>query len=241
MRKIKIVLTLTLVFCIGIATIGCNSQSVTLPVNPDAPSKDQLLSELAKDSLTEATDLIEVEYKDVQIGENFDFSRLSNFVKIDVKDYGSIIILLRPDVAPITVNNFKKLVHEGFYNGLTFHRAVKGTMIEGGEIDADGVIHDTDMIYGEFAQNNFTNNLPHIKGVISMSRKNIPDSAAGGFFIVCGDAPQLDGRYAAFGYVIEGMEIVEAIENAEVGANDAPTTPIVIEKITFMEILKKDN
>ncbi len=234
MKRLKIVLCFMLVFCMGIIFVGCDKSEVKLPSNPNAPTRESLIADITKDREA-SLQLSEIDYGKVTIDKNFDFDGISNYVRIDVENYGSITLLLRPDVAPKTVNNFKKLALEGFYDGLIFHRAIKGLMIEGGEQDTDHVIHDSDMIYGEFADNNFTNNLPHIKGVISMSRKNIPDSAMGSFFIVCGDAPQLDSRYAAFGYVIEGMDIVEKIENAEVGSNDAPTTAIVIEKVVFLE------
>ena len=236
MKVIKIILILTLVLSMVIVFSGCESDNIKLPQNSDAPSMDELLSDMAKE-YPKSQHLYVEDYGKVVIDEDFNFNKISNYVRIDIAEYGSIYIELRPDVAPVTVNNFKKLVLEGFYDGLVFHRVVKDFMIEGGEMDADGVIHDSEMIYGEFAQNNFTNNLPHVKGVISMSRKNIPDSASSGFFIVCDDAPQLDSRYAAFGYVIDGLDVLEAIENAEVGANDAPASPIVIEKIIFMNII----
>lgn len=235
MKKIRSIFCLILIICMGIIFVGCDKSEVQLPSNPNAPTREQLLADIEKDRGA-TLQLSEKNYGKVTIDKNFDFDGISNYVRIDVKDYGSITLLIRPDVAPKTVNNFKKLALEGFYEGLIFHRAIKGLMIEGGEQDTDHVIHDSDMIYGEFADNNFTNNLPHIKGVISMSRKNIPDSAMGSFFIVCGDAPQLDSRYAAFGYVIDGMDTVEKIESAEVGSNDAPLSEIVIEKIVFLEI-----
>ena len=238
MRTIKIILILALVLSMVIVFSGCNGEDIKLPQNSDAPTKSELEIDLQNAaSSTISSMLAPGDYGEVKIGEDFDYSKISNYVRIDVAEYGSIFIELRPDVAPVTVNNFKRLALEGFYNGLTFHRVVKDFMIEGGELDSDGVIHDSEMIYGEFTQNNFTNNLPHVKGVISMSRKNIPDSASSGFFIVCDDAPQLDSRYAAFGYVIDGIEVLEAIENAEIGANNAPVSPIVIEKIIFMNII----
>ena len=235
MKVIKIILILTLVLSMVIVFSGCEADNIKLPQNSDAPSRSELETDLQNTaSSTISSMLSPVDYGEVEIDEDFDYSKISNFVRIDIAEYGSIFIELRPDVAPVTVNNFKKLVLDGFYDGLVFHRVVKDFMVEGGEMDTDGVIHDSQMIYGEFAQNNFTNNLPHVKGVISMSRKNIPDSASSGFFIVCDDAPQLDSRYAAFGYVVGGMSVLEAIENAEVGANDVPASPIVIEKIIFM-------
>lgn len=233
----KLVLTL-LVFSVCIMAVGCNASDVTLPENTDAPASDTLKIDMqtaASSIISSSSCLTSIDYGEVEIGKNFDFGKISNYARIDIADYGSILILLRPDVAPETVNNFKKLVLEEFYEGLTFHRVVESLMIEGGEQDADGVIHDSEMIYGEFADNNFTNNLKHVRGVISMSRKNIPDSASSGFFIVTNDAPQLDSRYAAFGYVVSGFNVLDKIAAAEVGANDRPVSPIIIEKIQFME------
>ena len=240
MKQAKKIIAVFILICISIAAVGCNVSDITLPENTDAPSVEQLLSDMqAAASSIEPSDFSPVDYGEVKINKDFDFDSISNYVMINVKDYGSILIELRPDVAPVTVNNFKKLVLEGFYNGLTFHRVVENLMIEGGELDEKNVIHDSEMIYGEFADNNFTNNLNHVKGVISMSRKNIPDSASNGFFIVLDDAPQLDSRYAAFGYVIFGFDVLEKLETAELGANNAPVTPIIIEKIQFMDTVNK--
>ncbi len=237
MKKIKNIIAFILILCMGFVFVGCNKEQVKLPDNSDAPSKDDLMRQMNEDTSAAASlDFEIIDYGDVEINEDFDFNKISNYVQIDIAEYGSIIILLRPDVAPITVNNFKKLVLQDFYNGLTLHRVVKDFIIEGGEQSADGVIHDSEMIFGEFADNNFTNNLSHKRGVISMSRKNLPDSASSGFFIVCKDAPQLDSRYAAFGYVISGMEVIDKLNNAEVGANDKPQSDIVIENTTFLTI-----
>ena len=219
----------------GVLFIGCEQNDVQLPPNTDALSAEEIgdVSELL-DSLNPQR-YYEIDYGEIKISDWFNFDRISNIVKIEIEGYGSVYIELRPDIAPETVNNFKKLTLEGFYDGLTFHRVVKDFMIEGGEQDADGVIHDSKMIYGEFTDNNFTNNLSHKRGVIAMSRKNIPDSASSGFFILTKDSPQLDGRYATFGYVVCGMDVIDKIQNAEVGANDSPTEAVIINKISFME------
>ena len=235
MRKLKRLILLVLVISMGVLFIGCEQNDVQLPPNTDALSADEI-GDISK--LTSSLDpslYTDADYSNVEIGEGFDFSSISNIVKIEIASYGNVYIELRPDIAPETVNNFKKLTLEGFYNGLTFHRVVKDFMIEGGEQDADGVIHDSKMIYGEFADNNFTNNLSHKSGVIAMSRKNIPDSASNGFFILTKDSPQLDGRYATFGYVVCGMDVIDKIQNAEVGANDSPTEAVIINKISFMK------
>lgn len=131
---------------------------------------------------------------------------------IEVEDYGTITLELDQDKAPKTVDNFVKLVEDGFYDGLTFHRIYAGFMIQGGDPLGNGYGGSEEEIEGEFAANGFTqNDLTHIRGAISMARSQAPDSASSQFFIVHEDSQFLDGNYAAFGYVIEGMEVVDAI------------------------------
>ena len=134
-------------------------------------------------------------------------------VEIDVKDYGKIDLELDADTAPITVTNFVKLVKEGFYDGLTFHRIMKGFMIQGGGYEVDGTRKNADTIKGEFLQNNVKNTILHKRGVISMARANDMNSASSEFFIMHEDDDYLDGKYAAFGKVISGMDVVDKIAN----------------------------
>ena len=135
----------------------------------------------------------------------------SNIAVIDVKDYGTITVELYPDIAPITVANFKKLINEKFYDGLTFHRIISGFMIQGGDPLGNGTGGSDENIKGEFANNGVSNNLSHTRGVISMARSQDMNSASSQFFIVHQDSTYLDGQYAAFGKVTEGMEVVDAI------------------------------
>ena len=131
---------------------------------------------------------------------------------IDVKDYGEIKLDLYPDVAPKTVANFKKLAESGFYDGLTFHRIMEGFMIQGGDPKGNGTGGSDEEIFGEFTANGFVNNLSHTRGVISMARNSVSmDSASSQFFIVHQDSTFLDGQYASFGKVTEGMEVVDQI------------------------------
>ena len=132
-------------------------------------------------------------------------------VEITVKDYGTIKVELNETAAPITVANFMKLANEGFYDGLTFHRIIDGFMIQGGDPDANGTGGSGETIKGEFAANGVTNNLNHTRGAISMARSQKNDSASSQFFICHADSYHLDGSYACFGYVTEGMEVVDAI------------------------------
>lgn len=132
-------------------------------------------------------------------------------VEITIKDYGTISVELDGDVAPITVENFLKLAGDGFYDGLTFHRIVSGFMIQGGDPLGNGTGGSGQHIRGEFAINGVENSLSHTRGAISMARSKLPDSASSQFFIVHEDSTSLDGQYACFGYVTEGMEVVDAI------------------------------
>lgn len=166
---------------------------------------------------------------------------LPNVVIIDVKDYGKITVELYPDVAPVTVRNFKKLVNEGFYDGLIFHRVIEDFMIQGGCPVGDGTGGQTDAkgnrinIKGEFSANNFKNTLNHTRGVISMARSDDPNSASSQFFICHQSAAHLNGKYASFGKVTSGMEVVDAIAAVPTNENDKPLTDVVITSITFAE------
>lgn len=135
----------------------------------------------------------------------------TSYVQIDVQDYGTITAELYADVAPITVANFLELVDSGFYDGLTFHRIISGFMIQGGDPLGNGTGGSEKNIKGEFSQNGVKNNLKHVRGVLSMARSSNPDSASSQFFIMHQDAAHLDGSYAAFGKVISGMDVVDAI------------------------------
>ena len=144
-----------------------------------------------------------------------------------------IKIELYPDAAPITVANFEKLAGEGFYDGLIFHRVIKGFMIQGGDPQGTGMGGAKDKIKGEFLANGVPNPIKHTRGVISMARSSMPNSASSQFFIVHQDAPHLDGQYAAFGKVVEGMDVVDEIASTPVDFNDKPRTPQVMKKVTI--------
>lgn len=145
---------------------------------------------------------------------------------------GIIKAELYPDIAPNTVNNFISLVKKGFYDGLTFHRVINGFMIQGGCPEGNGMGGPGYSIKGEFAQNGFDNNLMHTEGVLSMARSQMPDSAGSQFFIMHKAAPHLDGAYAAFGMVIEGMEVVNEIAETDTDRSNRPKEPQVIIKVT---------
>ena len=156
-------------------------------------------------------------------------------VEITMRDGGVIKLDLYPDMAPITVENFTKLAGEGFYDGLIFHRVINGFMIQGGDPEGTGMGGSGENIKGEFAINGVANDISHVRGVISMARSRSYNSASSQFFIVHQDATYLDGQYAAFGRVIEGMDVVDAIAAPQTNANDRPLTEQVIETIRVIE------
>ena len=151
---------------------------------------------------------------------------------ITMADGGVIEAELYPTIAPKTVQNFVKLVNEKFYDGIIFHRVIPGFMIQGGDPKGNGTGGSKDTIKGEFAANGFKNDLKHTRGVLSMARTNMPNSASSQFFIMHADAPHLDGQYAAFGKVTSGMEVVDKIANVRTGFfNDKPVQDQIMESI----------
>lgn len=185
-KNVKTMCILLLILSLSIlGLVGCNKE--------DADKKD-------------------IENKNEETNSNNE----SNFeathqIEIEVENYGTIYVGLDEKSAPITVNNFIKLAENGFYDGLTFHRIMKGFMIQGGDPLGNGMGGSDETIKGEFAKNGVENSLSHTRGVISMARSNDFNSASSQFFIVHEDSTFLDGSYAAFGYVTEGMDIVDKI------------------------------
>ena len=153
-------------------------------------------------------------------------------VTIEMEDGGVMKAELYPDVAPNTVNNFISLIQKGYYDGLIFHRVIPGFMIQGGCPDGTGMGGPGYSIKGEFTGNGFQNNLVHDRGVLSMARTMAPDSAGSQFFVMVEKAPHLDGQYAAFGKVIEGMEVADAIVNTKRDWTDKPRQPQRMKKVT---------
>ena len=150
-------------------------------------------------------------------------------VTIQMKDGGVMKAELYPEIAPETVKNFVDLASKGFYNGLIFHRVIPGFMIQGGDPEGTGMGGPGYKIKGEFTANGFRNDLKHTRGVLSMARAMDPNSAGSQFFIMHEDAPHLDGQYAAFGKVIEGIEVVDKVASVKTDYNDKPLEPVVIE------------
>ena len=158
---------------------------------------------------------------------------MSNPIVTIEMDDGSIMKAeLYPEIAPNTVNNFISLVKQGFYDGVIFHRVIPGFMIQGGDPKGVGTGGPGYTIRGEFSANGFQNDLKHTRGVLSMARAMDPDSAGSQFFIMHEDAPHLDGQYAAFGQVLEGMDVVDKIASTKTGWGDKPLTPQIMQKVT---------
>jgi peptidyl-prolyl cis-trans isomerase B (cyclophilin B) len=153
-------------------------------------------------------------------------------VTIEMENGDLIKIELYPEIAPNTVKNYISLVNKGYYDGLIFHRVIKGFMIQGGCPQGSGTGGPGYSIKGEFAQNGFENNLKHTAGVISMARSMMPNSAGSQFFIMHQDSPHLDGAYAAFGKVVEGMDVVNKIADVRTDYNDRPLEVQKLKKVT---------
>ncbi len=161
-------------------------------------------------------------------------NKKTNTVLLELDDERKILIELYPDIAPISVKNFQKLVENDFYNDILFHRVVHGFVIQAGDGTSLGKSANT--IKGEFKSNGVENNLSHERGVVSMARANAKDSASSQFFIMLEDNKNLDGEYAAFGRVLAGMEVVDSIGNALVDSNDKPIKDIKIKKAEFVKV-----
>ncbi len=169
---------------------------------------------------------------DALVEEVTDLGNNNPIVTIKMKSGESIRAELYPEIAPQSVRNFISLIQKGYYNGLIFHRVIRGFMIQGGCPEGTGMGGPGYCIRGEFSQNGFENNLKHTPGVLSMARTMIPDSAGSQFFIMHKNSPHLDGSYAAFGKVIQGMDVVDAIAETATDFSDRPLEDQVMEEVT---------
>lgn len=226
----KIIRIISVVFAMMFVLSACNTTDATFTSGTTAPA-----GESDYDYSYENDSVVQEEQTTEKKDSNVSYSSGSK-VKFTMKNGGEFIVELYPQYAPETVGNFVKLVGEGFYDGLTFHRVVEGFMAQGGDPQGNGFGGSDEEIYGEFASNGFTQNtLSHQRGVISMARSGDPNSASSQFFICYDDASFLDGNYAAFGMVVEGMDVVDSFLEAERvygsdGALSKPVDPIVIAK-----------
>jgi len=232
MKKL-ICLVIALVL-IAVSAVACKKEEpdegTTAPVT-EAERKAPALSEIDMTPLSSLDGVTESEAE-------------TDYVILTVRKYGTIVIRLYPDVAPETVANFKSLVSQKFYDGLIFHRVIKGFMIQGGDPLGTGRGGSGTNIKGEFALNGFENNLSHVRGVISMARSDDQNpnttadlnSASSQFFICQQDYAYGDGSYAAFGYVVYGMDAVDSIASVRTNSSDKPATDVVIESIRFATV-----
>ena len=161
--------------------------------------------------------------------------KVTNFVTIEMESGDKITVELMPETAPITVENFKSLVSESYYDGIIFHRVIEGFMIQGGDPTGTGMGGSKKTIKGEFRMNGVKNDLSHKRGVISMARTQIPNSASSQFFICHADATFLDGQYAAFGKVVEGIETVDKIASVKTDGRDKPYEDQVMKSVYFAD------
>ena len=242
MNKLLKIICLILAVCsISVFFVSCEEDRIDNKAYYDYTSSD------TGSGTSIRTKFVEREIDSMKVEDFVASDKESDYVLIKVKDYGEIVVVLRSDVAPVSVANFKKLVKDNFYAGTIFHRIIKGFMIQGGGMiatedeDGNGVTYDskeTDAIFGEFYSNGFENNLYHVRGVISMARTSVMNSATSQFFIVHEDSAHLNGEYAAFGYVLAGMDVVDAIANCKEFIEPNSTMPmndIVIESVSFVE------
>lgn len=233
MKKFSLIKAMVMVLTCGMLLCGCTTDDVKVET-----TSGQLTSGKETDAQTKEDTNKEASGQESAVSEGEYLSGKYN-IEIVMKDLGTIRVELDADAAPITVTNFVKLVEADFYDGLTLHRIIDGFMMQGGDPTGTGMGGSEETIKGEFAMNGVENNLSHIRGAISMARSSKPDSASSQFFIVHEDSTFLDGQYACFGYVTEGMEIVDEIcENAIVEDNNGTVRPEnqpVIESISVVE------
>ena len=223
--KLKPFAALAAVLCCILLLAGCGDSAASKGEQESGSNKEAVEAEAQAENAEDSVDTVDTSAMD--------------HVRINVKDYGTITVALDKDAAPVTVENFEKLVSEGFYNGLTFHRIMDGFMIQGGDPLGNGTGGSDETIVGEFASNGHDNPISHVKGVISMARAQNPDSASSQFFITVADSTFLDGEYAAFGYVTEGMEVADKIaKEAEPVDGNGTIPPEAQPVIESMEIVE---
>ncbi|MBQ1993899.1 MAG: peptidylprolyl isomerase [Lachnospiraceae bacterium] len=199
-KKISVLLMLVLTMTMTFG--GCGSSSEATSSNKD------VASDVTSD---DEADVTSDDSEDAENEADGELLTGTHHIEIDIKDYGKISAELYADKAPETVTNFVNLAKEGFYDGLTFHRIISGFMIQGGDPEGNGTGGSGENIKGEFEENGFENDIEHVRGVLSMARAQDYDSASSQFFIMHADASYLDGQYAAFGMVTEGIEVVDKI------------------------------
>ena len=237
------VVLVAIILALVLGGVDKNTTTDGKETNPTTTAPSTSASTTDPGKLNADMTAIKAEIDSMEVVDFTETTETTEYVKLTIKHYGDVVIRLRSDIAPITVANFQNLVAKGFYNGLTFHRIMQGFMIQGGAPKGDGTGGSDTTIKGEFKINGVQNDLSHVAGVISMARKSMPyDSATSQFFICNADASaSLDGKYAGFGYVVAGLDVVLTVSEVEVKANatgsenSVPVEPVVIEKICFVK------
>ena len=236
------VVLVAIILALVLGGVDKNTTTDGKETNPTTTAPSTSASTTDPGKLNADMTAIKAEIDSMEVVDFTETTETTEYVKLTIKHYGDVVIRLRSDIAPITVANFQSLVAKGFYNGLTFHRIMQGFMIQGGDPKGDGTGGSDTTIKGEFKINGVQNDLSHIEGVISMARKSMPyDSATSQFFICNADASaSLDGKYAGFGYVVAGLDVILTVSEVEVkasasGENSVPVEPVVIEKICFVK------
>ena len=220
-------LILTVLFALVVALAACGGSTQTTSSEGSSATEE-----------TEATETTGEAAEGEQAEADDPYATGVHHVIIEVEDYGTIEVALNANAAPITTSNFCHLVEQGFYDGLTFHRVINGFMIQGGDPLGNGTGGSSQNIVGEFSANGIENNIPHVRGTISMARSSDPNSASSQFFIMHQDAPSLNGNYAAFGTVTSGMEVVDAIaENTPVEDDNGTVAPENQPRITSITLV----
>ena len=217
----KFISLFTAILMLTLAFTACNGNSAETEAETIIPPKAEEID------LSDIDDLSKVSVSDTE----------TDYVIMEVENFGTIVIRLFPNVAPATVKNFKKLVSEKFYDGIIFHRVIENFMIQGGDPEGTGQGGSKNTIKGEFPSNGFENNLLHTRGVVSMARLGSdPNSASSQFFIVHQTSDWLDGDYASFGYVVYGMDVVDDIACVRTNDSDKPVVPVVIKSVRFAKV-----
>lgn len=233
-KYLSLLLALAMVF--AVVACGNSDDQVAEPDDPIEATEPALDNVATDPTVDEAAAEDEVETPaDANVAPGFvKADAPSNYIDILMDSGNHIVVQLDPTAAPVTVENFKKLVGEGFYDGLTFHRIIENFMIQGGDPTGNGTGGSDEEIEGEFADNGHDNPISHVRGVISMARAVDPNSASSQFFIVHKDSLFLDGQYAAFGEVVYGMEEVDRLAVLDTDANDFPLETPVMTEVFFV-------
>lgn len=221
MKKI-ICLTIAIILA-GLTLVACDSGLEPMEPSRIAP----LYSQIDRSTIDSLDGVVES-------------STPTDYVLIDVEGFGKMVARLYPDVAPATVANFKRLVSENFYDGITFHRVVENFVIQCGDPDGDGISDpNEDTVMGEFSSNGFENNLKHKRGVLGLARSNAANSGSSQFYICHSSSDtvvKLDSNYATFGFLIYGYDVLDAIATVDTNSSDKPTTDVVIKSIRFVTV-----